>query len=56
MPRVMAYNATVERQVGSKVSVTAGYVGNSGRHVYAGSGPNNNINTPFFIPGDPNTN
>jgi len=56
MPRVWAYNATVEQQLTSKLAVSAGYVGNSGRHVLLASGPSFDRNTPLFLPGNPNVN
>ncbi len=57
LPRVWAYNLTLEQQVTSKVAVSAGYVGNQGRHdLFSSSSPSTDINTPRFIPGDPNLN
>jgi hypothetical protein len=53
LPRVMAYNATVEQQVTKNISVSAGYVGNNGRHVFNGNGPNVNVNQATWIPGVP---
>jgi hypothetical protein len=50
MPRVMQYNFTVQRQLTKDLSVSAGYVGNVGRHVFWG-GPNFDVNSPAFIPG-----
>jgi len=50
MPRVMAYNFTVQRQVSKELSVSVGYVGNVGRHVFWG-GPNFNVNEAAFVPG-----
>ena len=52
----MAYNFTVQRQLFKDFSVTAGYVGNQGRHVFVGNGPNVDVNTPAFIPGVADTN
>lgn len=51
MPTVYSYNLTVQRQFGSKLSVSAGYVGNSGRHMILGTDENFDINTKYFIPG-----
>jgi hypothetical protein len=56
LPRVWAYNATVEQQLTQKISVSAGYVGNQGRHVLLASSPSYDMNYPQFIPGDPNVN
>lgn len=56
LPEVWSFNATVERQLTHKVAVSAGYVGNQGRHQLLASTPSNDINTPAFIPGDPNVN
>ncbi|MFN0101264.1 MAG: TonB-dependent receptor domain-containing protein [Bryobacteraceae bacterium] len=54
LPRVIQYNATVQRQLGRDFSFSVGYVGNVGRHVFAGDGPNFNVNEAAFIPGQPN--
>ena len=51
MPRVMSYNFTVQQQLAKDLSVQVAYVGNSGRHVFNGDGPNFNVNQPAFIPG-----
>jgi len=51
LPRVMAFNFTVQRQIGKDFSVTASYVGNQGRHVFVGGGPDLNVNEAAFIPG-----
>ena len=51
LPRVMAYNLTVQRQLSSNLSVSVGYVGNQGRHQFFGDGPNFNVNQAAFIPG-----
>ena len=59
LPRVEAYNLTVERQIANNTSVSVGYVGNVGRHVGPGSGDgfNYNVNQAAFVPGvvDANT-
>lgn len=51
MPRSMAYNASVQHQFTRTFSVEASYVGNVGRHVFAGDGPDMNVNSPAFVPG-----
>jgi len=51
IPLVMAYNFTVQQQLGSKFSVQAGYVGNVGRHTLANTGQAINVNQPAFVPG-----
>lgn len=53
MPVVYAYNLTVQRQLTSKVAVTAGYVGNSGRHSSTNISFDNNA--VLFVPGFPST-
>ena len=56
MPRVMAYNVTVQHQFTNTLSVEAGYVGNVGRDSFNGDGPNFNVNEPAFVPGVADTN
>lgn len=56
MPVVYAYNFTVQRQFGSKVVVSGGYVGNSGRHGPLGTSQSFNANEPAYIPGNSNLN
>ncbi|MBV9266535.1 MAG: TonB-dependent receptor, partial [Acidobacteriaceae bacterium] len=57
LPVVYQYNFSVQQQLTSKVSVTASYVGNVGRHGFLGITQNNvNLNTQPFIPGVINTN
>jgi hypothetical protein len=56
LPRAEAYNVTVQQQFSDSMSVTVGYVGNLGRHVFMGDGPNFNVNQPAFIPGLSNQN
>ncbi len=51
MPRVMAFNITVQHQLTRDLSVSLGYVGNQGRHVFAGDGPSFNANEAAFVPG-----
>ncbi len=43
-PTVDAFNVIVQRQLSDTMSVEAGYVGNRGRDVFAGDGPDVNIN------------
>ena len=50
MPVVYQYNATVQREVTDKVSVSAGYVGNSTRHGWLGTSNNLNLNEAEWIP------
>jgi hypothetical protein len=52
LPRVMAYNFTVEQQIAPATSVSVGYVGNVARHVATGTGNGFDINAnqPAFIP------
>ena len=58
LPRVMAYNLTVERQIANNTSLSVGYVGNVGRHVGGGSGDgfSFNVNQAAFVPGTVNAN
>ncbi len=56
MPVVYTYNLTVQRQLTQKVVVSAGYVGNSGRHGPLGTSQNFNANEPLYIPGNSNVN
>lgn len=44
LPTVDAYNVTVQYQLNSKMSLEAAYVGNKGTHVFAGDGPDVNVN------------
>jgi hypothetical protein len=44
LPSVDAYNATVQYQLTNSIALEAAYVGNKGTHVFAGDGPNFNIN------------
>ncbi len=56
MPLIYAYNLTVQRQVTNKVAVTAGYVGNSGRHGPLGTNNSFDNNPVYFLPGFTGTN
>lgn len=46
LPTLDAWNATVQRQLTSTMSVNISYVGNKGTHVFAGDGPTYNVNNP----------
>jgi len=50
------YNITAQRQITSKIAVTAGYVGNVNRHGFIGSGQSINPNEAVFVAGVSNTN
>jgi hypothetical protein len=50
------YNLTMQRQLTSKIAVTAGYVGNLNRHGFIGTGQSINPNEAVFVPGVSNTN
>lgn len=58
LPRVEAYNLTVEQQIAPNTSLSIGYVGNVGRHVGPGSGDgfNINVNAQAYIPNIQNPN
>ncbi len=57
LPRTEAYNLTVERAISNKFVVSAGYVGNVGRHAFnLPSGQVINANQPAFVPGVSNLN
>jgi outer membrane receptor protein involved in Fe transport len=45
-PAVDAFNVTVQRQLSTDLAVEVGYVGNRGRRVFAGDGPDVNPNSP----------
>ncbi|HEY1342969.1 MAG TPA: carboxypeptidase regulatory-like domain-containing protein, partial [Bryobacteraceae bacterium] len=51
MPRVMTFNFTVQHQLTNDLSLTVGYVGNQGRHMFTGNGPTVDPNVPAYIPG-----
>ncbi len=51
MPRVMTYNFTVQHQFAKDYSLSVGYVGNQGRHMFTGEGPTVNPNEPAYLPG-----
>ena len=52
-PTVDAFNVIVQRQLSDSMSVEVGYVGNRGRNVFAGDGPEINVNQPTLV-GYPN--
>jgi hypothetical protein len=56
LPTVYAYNAAIQRQLNSKISATAAYVGNSLRHGPNDSSGNFNANQAAFVPGVSNLN
>jgi len=48
LPAVDAYNVTVQRELGTMMSIEVGYVGNHGARVFAGDGPGLNLNQPVL--------
>jgi hypothetical protein len=48
MPRVEAYNITVQHSFAQNLAVSVGYVGNVGRHQFLGYGPDFDVNSPAF--------
>jgi hypothetical protein len=46
LPTLDAWNATVQRQVTSTMTVEVGYIGNKGTHMFNPSGPSYNPNEP----------
>ncbi len=56
LPVVYAYNGAIEREITNKISVTAAYVGNAGRHGPSDGASNFNINQAPFVPGVSNLN
>jgi hypothetical protein len=50
LPRVMAYNATVQRQFGQDLSVSVAYVGNQGRHTFVADGDSIDLNPASWDP------
>jgi Carboxypeptidase regulatory-like domain len=50
MPTFYLYNFTVQQQLTNKISVSGGYVGNSGRHTLLGTDQNFNINQQLYVP------
>jgi hypothetical protein len=51
-----AYNATIQHEFNKFLSVTAGYVGNSGRHVPVDESNDFDVNQAAFVPGVTNLN
>jgi hypothetical protein len=49
LPAVDAYNVTVQRELSRTISVEAAYVGNRGARVFAGDGPDININQATIV-------
>lgn len=56
LPTTYQYNAALQRQVTSRISVTAAYVGNVNRHGFIGTGQSINPNEAVYIPGQAVTN
>jgi hypothetical protein len=50
LPTNYLYNATLEHQLTNKIVVSAGYVGNSSRHAFFGTGQSINLNTAIYNP------
>lgn len=51
LPQIYEYNATIQRQVTSKIAISGGYVGNSNRHGFLGTSNNINPNEALFVAG-----
>jgi hypothetical protein len=51
LPELDAWNATVQHQITSTMSLEVAYIGNKGTHVFAGDGPTYNVNSPAIGPG-----
>jgi hypothetical protein len=49
LPSVDAWNVTVQHQLTDTISLEAAYVGNKGTHVFAGDGPDFNINQATLV-------
>ncbi len=49
LPSVDAYNFTVQRELGSNISVEVGFVGNKGTHVFSGDNPDVDINQATLV-------
>jgi hypothetical protein len=53
LPTVDSWNLTVQRELSHNMSIQAGWIGSKGTHVFAGDGPNYNINnatiTDYFV-------
>jgi len=55
LPTIYQYNVTLQRQISSRLSVSGGYVGNSNRHGFNGTGNEINPNEAVYIPGQKTT-
>jgi hypothetical protein len=55
LPQVYQYNLAIQRQLNSKVAITAAYVGNSNRHGFMGQSNNINPNEARFVVGATDT-
>jgi hypothetical protein len=51
LPQIYQYNFSIQRQVSSRVAITASYVGNVNRHGFLGGGNEINPNEGQFVPG-----
>jgi hypothetical protein len=49
LPTLDAYNVTVQYQLTDTIAVEAAYVGNKGTHVFAGDGPQFDVNQPTIV-------
>ncbi len=49
LPRVDAYNATVQRQLTSSISLEVAYVGSKGTHGFTGNNPNYDVNPVSMV-------
>jgi hypothetical protein len=49
LPRVDAWNLTVQRQLTTDLAAELGYVGNKGTHVFVGDGPDVDFNQPTLV-------
>ena len=50
LPTIDAWNATVQHQLTSTMSLEVAYVGSKGTHGFAGNGPNYDVNSPSLGP------
>jgi Carboxypeptidase regulatory-like domain/TonB dependent receptor len=49
LPELDAWNATIQHQLTSTMTMEVAYIGNKGSHVFAGDGPTYNINNPSIV-------
>lgn len=56
LPRVYAYNGTIQRQLTGNIAVTVGYVGNTLRHGSSDTSRSFDTNQAAFVPGVTNLN